>query len=69
MAKSGCSAQSGRSPGFRIIALPAPSRPNDSGLSGGLTDYSGASAAASHRFPFSRSLDEHHRAELALLCG
>ena len=67
MAKSGCSAQSGRSPGFRIIALPAPSRRFDSGSSGGLTDYSGASAADSHRFPFLRSLDERHQVELALL--
>lgn len=40
----------------------------DSGSSGGLTDYSGASAADFHRFPFLRSLDERHRVELALLC-
>ncbi len=68
MAKSGYSSQSGRSPDFRIIALPAPSRHFDSGSSRGLTDYSGASAADSHRFPFSCSLDEHHQAELNLLC-
>ena len=69
MAKSGCSSQSGRSPGFRVIAVPAPSGPVGQWLSGWLTDYSGASAAASHRFPYLRSSFERHRAELAKLYG
>ena len=55
--KSDRSAQPGRSPGSRLIACPAPSHPSaDSGLSGRLTGYSGASAADFHRFPCSRPL-------------
>ena len=53
--KSDRSAQPGRSPDSRLIAFPAPSHPlADSGISGRLTGYSGASAADSHRFPCSR---------------
>ena len=53
--KSDRSAQPGRSPGSRLIASPAPSHPlADSGFSGRLPGYSGASAADSHRFPCSR---------------
>ena len=55
--KSDRSVQSGRSPGSRLIASPAPSHPLGTvAFSERLPGYSGASAADLHRFPFSRPL-------------
>ena len=69
MAKSDCSAQSGRSPGFRIIALPAPSRHFWQWLKRGANRLQWRLRSGFSPLSLLCSLDERHQAELALLWG
>ena len=52
-AKTGCGgARPGRSPGFRIVLLPAPSRLTPVAFAGFVPGYSDGVAAVSHRLPW-----------------